>query len=642
MEEGNMKLNIQWKLLSGFLAVVLLLVAIAAVSFMNMSSINNGTRAVYQDGLVPVTQLNTIDATMKQIRGDVYKYILLEGERPTITQSITKGEKAVDEQVAAYKETIARLAANKSNNATSTIRQGEISAMESNWAIYQSEVVKILAASDAGKTEEANSLIATGSAVVNARNSIVASATNLAELETKNVEGIRADSQKTFSSSTMIIIALAVFAVVAALGIAFLLTRNITGPINKVKKALQKMANADLTEAVNIKSSDETGAMAKAYNETQKYLNALIGQLKESSLQLTNASDQLAVAAKQSGESTQQVATSSQQMAKGAQEQSNNAQETSKSIAQLSESIGHLASGASEQASGVQKAVSSITDVANTLSQVAANAGLAAKGAKLAADSANIGAENSRSTLAGMDKIKASTGEVAKTIEELGARSIEIGKIVAVIDDIAAQTNLLALNAAIEAARAGDQGRGFAVVSDEVRKLAERTATATKEIAELISSVQKGVNEANQVMAGGSAAVAEGYKMAVQAGQSLEQILKAASDVNSQVDQISTGAQQVNNATNELVKIIDGVGRVTEQNSATTEQMAANATQVTKSVETVAGIAEENSAATEQVSASAQEMSAQVQEIVASAQTLKDMAATLEQSVAMFKVNSAK
>ncbi|MBN1189127.1 MAG: methyl-accepting chemotaxis protein [Dehalococcoidales bacterium] len=637
-----MKLNIQWKLFGGFGIVVLLLIAVAVVSFMNMSSINNGTTSVYKDGLMPVTQLAAIDTSMKNIRGNIYKYILKSDERQNILQEISQDRDAVDKKIEEYKQTIAIEMNLHASSETNTIRKNEVSNIETNWKTYQAEAEKIIQAVDEGRDDDVAALIATGSVVVNSRGSMVASCTKLQELETNNVEEIMSNSQQTFASSTIIIIALAIFATVGAIGIAVILTRGITGPINKVKNALQKMARADLTESVTINSTDETGAMAKAYNETQKYLNELVGQLKESALQLTSASDQLAVAAKQSGESTQQVATSSQQMAKGAQEQSNNAQETSRSIGQLSEAIASLSSGATEQATSVQKAVSSITGVANTMSQVAENAAQAAKGAQLAAESANLGASNSKQTLAGMDKIKVSTGDVAKKIEELGARSTEIGKIVAVIDDIAAQTNLLALNAAIEAARAGEQGRGFAVVSDEVRKLAERTATATKEIAELISSVQKGVNEANEVMAAGSSAVSEGYEMALKAGESLKEILKTVSDVNSQVDQISSRAQDVNTATNDLVKIIDGVGRVTEQNTVATEQMSASATQVSKAVETVAGIAEENSAATEQVSASAQEMSAQVQEIVASAQTLKDMATTLEQSVAMFKVNSNK
>jgi len=170
--------------------------------------------------------------------------------------------------------------------------------------------------------------------------------------------------------------------------------------------------------------------------------------------------------------------------------------------------------------------------------------------------------------------------------------------------------------------------------------LAERTATATKEIADLIGSVQKGVNEANQVMAGGSIAVGEGYDLAKQAGQALDQILRASNEVNAQVELISAKAQQVNVATNDLVQVIDSVGNITEQNTAASEQMTTSASQVSKSIETVAGIAEENSAATEQVSAAAQEMSAQVEEIVAYSQKLKEMAVCLEQSVAMFKVNS--
>jgi len=456
------------------------------------------------------------------------------------------------------------------------------------------------------------------------------------ELAAQAIAQERENQQKGF---TLILIMIASIAALIAICVAVLVPQAISNGITSISKVLKKMATGDLTQKVTIKSSDEIGDMVSSYNDMQKYLSNLVNQLKQNSAQLLSASEQLSVAAKQSSDSTQQVAASSQQMAKGAQEQSNNAQETSKSIEQLSGIIDNLSKGAREQSSGVRKAVESITRVSETMSQVAQNAAQAASGAKQAADSANLGTQKSKLTLSGMEKIKEVSANTAQKIEELGSRSAEIGKIVAVIDDIAAQTNLLALNAAIEAARAGEQGRGFAVVSDEVRKLAERTSSATKEIAELIGSVQKGVQEATKVMTVGNSAVADGYNLALEAGQSLEQIVQAASEVNNRIEQISIKAQQVNSATNELVKVIDSVGNVSEQNTSATEQMSSSALQVSRAIETMAGIAEENSAATEQVSASAQEMSAQVQEIVASSHVLKNMASNLEQSVAMFKID---
>jgi methyl-accepting chemotaxis protein len=369
---------------------------------------------------------------------------------------------------------------------------------------------------------------------------------------------------------------------------------------------------------------------------------SIIAELKANVQKLTVSSQELANTASSSDESMRQVAASSQQMAKGAQEQSVSAQETAKAVEQLTSVLKQLDGAAKTQMEGVQKAVAGITEVSSNLSLVAANASAASRGANQAAQTAKEGSEKARLTLAGMDIIQSSASQLSGKIAVLGTRSTEIGKIVAVIEDIASQTNLLALNAAIEAARAGEQGRGFAVVSDEVRKLAERTASATKEIAGLINSIQEDVEEATHVTGAASQSVTDGYKLAVETEQSLAQILKGAVDVSQQIELISHRSQQVNASTREMVNTIDSVGHITEQNTRSTRLMNESASLVSQAIETMAGIAEENSAATEEVSASTQEMHSHINSIVLSAQSLKDMATSIEQQITKFEANDDK
>ena len=144
-----------------------------------------------------------------------------------------------------------------------------------------------------------------------------------------------------------------------------------------------------------------------------------------------------------------------------------------------------------------------------------------------------------KQTVDGMGRIRGAVEIASTQISDLGTQSDEIGKIVAVIDDIAAQTNLLALNAAIEAARAGEQGRGFAVVADEVRGLAERVTDATKEIANLIDNVLKGVAESVKATDEGTKEVSDGVQLAEEAGTSLTSILSSVETVAEQIEQIS-------------------------------------------------------------------------------------------------------
>ncbi len=410
--------------------------------------------------------------------------------------------------------------------------------------------------------------------------------------------------------------------------------------LNAVTAIAIRIAEGDLT--VRVQPRSEEDHLLRAFAQMTENLIMVVGKVKESANQLARASEQLAVAAKQAGQATQQVASTAQEMAKGAGDQAATAQQSAQIMQQLAQIIEQVAQGSRDQAEGVGKASSAISEISTSMEAMAKSANAAAEGSKTAAEAAGKGADKARQTVEGMERITATVDDASAKVTRLGTQSEEIGKIVAVIDDIAAQTNLLALNAAIEAARAGEHGRGFAVVSDEVRKLAERTASATKEIADLIRNIQKGVAEAVKAMQEGAQEVKDGYRLASEAGDALEDILKATAAVSNQIEQISAGAEQISASTNELVSIIDGVGSITEMNTAAAQQMASTSEEVGKSIESVAGVAEENSAATEQVSAAAEEMGAQVDEIIVSTQTLKDMATMLQEAISAFKLEQER
>jgi methyl-accepting chemotaxis protein len=414
---------------------------------------------------------------------------------------------------------------------------------------------------------------------------------------------------------------------------------SITMPLSESAAVLYRQSEYDLTTKVAGDYRGELGKLKDALNHAMDNQTAVVVELKKVAEELADSSSQLNSASEQAGQAAQNIASSSQQVARGATDQATSLQDTMKAVEQLSMAIDQIAKGAQEQAVIMEKNVLVISQVSAAIEEISINARQATDGAKAAADSAGKGVEMSQNTVRGMDKIKRTIDDVSNRINLLGQRSKEIGKIISAIDDIADQTNLLALNAAVEAARAGEQGRGFAVVAEEVRKLAERSSNATKEIADLIGGIQYGVTETISAMNKGTGEVDGGYRLAGMAGDALEDILKRSREVGEKVEQISGAAQQLRSMSTEMVKLGDNISAIVEENTAATQQMAATAKQVSKSVEEVAGVAEENSAATENVSDAAEEITGQVQQVVVAGGTLAQMADTFKRLVAKYKVN---
>ena len=473
----------------------------------------------------------------------------------------------------------------------------------------------------------------------------------------------------------ILMVGIAVLAVGATVGIV--LARNLANPIKAMARTAQGLAQGDIQQEVAFTSRDEVGILADSFRALIAYqkemaqaaekiaagdltvqvqpvsekdvlgqsfakmitkLRQQVEHLQISALSLKAAAGQLAAASSQAGQATTQIAATVQQVAAGVGQQTESVSRTASVMDQMAHTIDGVARGAQEQAQAAARATQLSAQLHRAIQQVAEIARSVSQGAAAASQAAAHGQDTVRHTVQGMQSIREKVDLSAEKIAEMSNRSNQIGVIVETIEDIASQTNLLALNAAIEAARAGEHGKGFAVVADEVRKLAERSANATREIGALIKAIQTSVNETVNAMLESAQEVEKGVESAGEAGNSLQQILQTVEQVNQQAQQAARAAAEMERAANEMIAAVDSVSAVIEENTAATEQMSASSSEVTMSIETIASVSEQNSAAIEEVSASAEEMSAQVEEVSASAHSLSEMAEVLEKVVVQFKL----
>ncbi len=321
-------------------------------------------------------------------------------------------------------------------------------------------------------------------------------------------------------------VVLALLGLAAGFVVAVFVPRSIAANVFRMAGLIEEIANSNLAVAdMQVTTHDEVGRAAISLNEMKNNLRGLIQSIASTAEHVASASEEISSSAAQQAGSAQSQKDQTTQVATAMQEMSTSVHEVSE------------------------------------------NSNRAADASRQAAETARQGGVIVDDSLAKMRAIAESATATAQKVEELGKSSDKIGRIIGVIDDIADQTNLLALNAAIEAARAGEQGRGFAVVADEVRKLAERTTSATKEVAQMVQGIQDGTKTAVAAMHDGTKQVEDGVLTTAKAGESLQQIIKMSERVGEMIAHIATAATEQSSATEQVNQNVELIARLVNESA---------------------------------------------------------------------------
>ncbi|WP_136515850.1 methyl-accepting chemotaxis protein [Geomonas edaphica] len=343
----------------------------------------------------------------------------------------------------------------------------------------------------------------------------------------------RAVDNATLLSYVMIAVSAAV--ILISFVISLRIIASITRPLAHAKLVTAEIAAGNLTRRIQAGSRDEIGDICDSINNIVVNLHEVLSRVSQNTAQVASASTELSCAAEQ------------------------------------------MAAGAAQVAGQAATVATASEEMAATSNEIALSCTQAAEGSKQANNAAEAGADVVKETVQGMNQIAEQVRASAVTVGDLGKKSEQIGAIVNTINDIADQTNLLALNAAIEAARAGEQGRGFAVVADEVRALAQRTSSATREIGEMIKAVQQQTRGAIGAMQSGVTRVEAGTVEAAKSGAALEEILQQIGSVTVQVNQIATAAEEQTATTVEISNNIQNINEVVQDTAKNAQESAASA-----------------------------------------------------------------
>jgi len=421
------------------------------------------------------------------------------------------------------------------------------------------------------------------------------------------------------TESPALLAVLVAMSVLFALVVAYFMARDVSTPVAILRAAAERLASGDLRPAPTFESEDELGDLTRSFDGMVEALRTTIASVASSadglearasalgpvcrtlsvatveqeqgtrraadSMEQINAqvsgiaqsSSALNESIEESSSSILELGASGEELNETASLLSSKVDEVSSSIEQMVRSVKQVSENTEALANAAEETSASMEEMATSLREVDTSAAEAVRLSERVVERAESGRIKVRETIAGMEAIRDATETAEAVIRTLGARAVEIGAIVDVIDDVADETNLLALNAAIIAAQSGDHGRAFSVVAEEIKDLAERVLASTKEIGGLIRSVQEEAGKATAAIERGSKSVASGVDLSAEAGMALEEITAASQDSGTRITGIVSSLREQAKAAGHVVHLMERVrGGVDVIRQASAEQNRGN------------------------------------------------------------------
>jgi methyl-accepting chemotaxis protein len=415
---------------------------------------------------------------------------------------------------------------------------------------------------------------------------------------------------------------------------AFYTKRSITEPLKHLMTVAREIGDSgDLDQNIDIHRNDEIGALATTFNNMVAYLKEMAGvsmavaegdltvevvprskrdTLGHAFLRMSHGLQELVRTTRDSAgqvsAGSNQVAGAADESAKVSVQASSAIEEVTSTMHEMSINVQNVVKNTQVQASSVAETSASIDEMVTSIQRVADTAKVLLDIANRSREEVMTGIQTMEKATDGLNRTNVAIQSSAEIINVLGHRADDIGKIIEVIDDLAEQTNLLALNAAIEAARAGEHGLGFAVVADEVRKLAEKSTQSTKEIADLIQSIQREARQAVENMERSTRIVEEGLSLGNDLGSALHKISNVVTEVYKFSQEIGAATNEQSVGSSQIAKATSRLTEITQEISSAVEEQASGAQAVVRAMDKMRELVQQSASSSTELSAAAEQM----------------------------------